>query len=96
VAARGGALKWVPADWASGSTRVYPPAAPGPLGYSRMWWVGQGQAALLGNDYIAAMVGNHVVAVFPALDLVLVHQRQDNGASAGALESFAMVLAARP
>ena len=57
-----------------------------------MWWVGKGPATLRGNDDIAAIGSNNAIAVFPPLDLVLVHLRESNDRNFRALELFAMIL----
>ncbi|MEZ5403931.1 MAG: serine hydrolase [Bryobacteraceae bacterium] len=58
----------LPAEWVRESTRSYSDARGyGGSGYGYMWWVD-------GGWYSARGAGGHMVAVVPALDLVVVHR----------------------
>jgi CubicO group peptidase (beta-lactamase class C family) len=66
----------VPADWVQESTQPYSVSGPG-LGYGYMWWTAGAaprQGQLPKGCFFAAGVGGQFAFVFPAIDLVLVHQ----------------------
>ena len=66
----------VPVDWVQESTQPYSVSRPG-LGYGYMWWTAGPDpkpGELAKGCFFAAGTGGQLAFVFPAIDLVLVHQ----------------------
>ena len=66
----------VPVDWVQESTQPYSVSGPG-LGYGYMWWTAGPDpkpGELAKGCFFAAGTGGQLAFVFPAIDLVLVHQ----------------------